>query len=445
MTIRKILIRVLLSLMAVVAAVLVVRAVLNLIEARKLERALNDLKVQGIPLTIGELAASCSEGDNGASLWKAAEDLYDFKGEDVGLFNQAYQNFVRQVPMTPEMEAALNRLIEKNRRVLDLIPEIAGRPCFQYGDTDVRAWERQLPNAVKMLRAVRLWCFESIRIAERGDLGGAVDRLRTGLRFSPRIAQESSLIAYLVALADVKTCLLALNRTLSGREAGEELLLSIHGQFDDRLIEQWKALFRNGIRGERILLLDIAEAPNAKNLASSFGIKGWAERLYFWLIRPLIKRDLRSSLPIYVELETQSVMPYYRTRDFWKRHQGQLEDLPWYAVLSKNMIPNMEAAVMKSATLDALVQTARTGLACRIFKARTGQYPETLDVLVGSLLSQVPIDPFTGEPLVYRREGNGFAVYSLGSNLRDDGGRSTWEITQMVMDKDDDWTWREAQ
>ena len=123
----------------------------------------------------------------------------------------------------------------------------------------------------------------------------------------------------------------------------------------------------------------------------------------------------------------------------------QLEDLPWYAVLSKNMIPNMEAAVLKSATFDALVLTARAGLACRIFKGRTGQYPETLDVLVGSLLSHVPIDPFTGDPLVYRREGDGFVVYSLGSNLRDNGGRGTWEITQMVMDKDDDWAWREAQ
>jgi hypothetical protein len=445
MTIRKILIRVFLSLLAVVAAVLVVRAVLNLIEGRKLERALSDLKAQGLPLTIGELLAPCSEGDNGAALWKAAEDLYDFAGEDAGLFTQAYQNYVREVPMTPGMEAALTRLIERNRRVLDLIPEIAGKPCFRYEDADVRAWERRMPNAAKMLRAVRLWCLESIRIAERGDLDGAVDRLRTGLRFSPKIAEEPMLIAYLVALAEVKDCLLALNRALSGREAGGDLLLFVHGDLDDRLIEQWKAHFRNGIRSEAVQFLDIGRAPSAKTLASSWGIKSRPARLYFWLIRPLIKRDLRLRLPIYFELEAQAVLPYYRTRDFWERHRGQLEDLPWYAVLSKNMIPNMEAAVMKSATFDALVLTARAGLACRIYKLRTGHYPETLDVLVGSLLSQVPVDPFTGDPLVYRREGNGFIVYSLGSNLRDDGGRSTWEITQMVMDKDDDWTWREAQ
>jgi uncharacterized protein YfaT (DUF1175 family) len=58
-------------------------------------------------------------------------------------------------------------------------------------------------------------------------------------------------------------------------------------------------------------------------------------------------------------------------------------------------------------------------------------------------LTDVPVDPFTGKQLVYRREGEGFVVYSLGSNLKDDGGRSTWEIAQLVMEKDDDWTWKE--
>jgi hypothetical protein len=134
---------------------------------------------------------------------------------------------------------------------------------------------------------------------------------------------------------------------------------------------------------------------------------------------------------------------YYQTRDFWEPYQDHLHGLPWYAIVTKNVLPEMEASFMKVATLDALILTARTGLACRIFKSRTGEYPENLEALVPGLLTEVPVDPFTGNPLVYRREGKGFLVYSLGSNLKDDGGRSTWEITQLVMDKDDDWTWRE--
>jgi len=85
----------------------------------------------------------------------------------------------------------------------------------------------------------------------------------------------------------------------------------------------------------------------------------------------------------------------------------------------------------------------RTGLACRLFKSRTGRYPESLEELVPGILKEIPIDPFTGKPLVYRREGEGFIVYSLGSNEKDDGGRSTYMISHMVTYKDDDWTWKE--
>ena len=93
--------------------------------------------------------------------------------------------------------------------------------------------------------------------------------------------------------------------------------------------------------------------------------------------------------------------------------------------------------------IEAIMLTSRAGLACRLYKSRTGLYPASLEELVPGILTEVPIDPFTGKPFVYRREGEGFIVYSLGSNQKDDGGRSTYMITQLVMDKDDDWAWKE--
>jgi hypothetical protein len=107
------------------------------------------------------------------------------------------------------------------------------------------------------------------------------------------------------------------------------------------------------------------------------------------------------------------------------------------------MLADFESAFMKGAMVEAMLTAARTGLACRLFKSRTGHYPEGLSELVPDILTEVPIDSFTGKPLVYRRDGEGFIVYSLGSNQKDDGGRSTFMITQLVMPKDDDWTWRE--
>ena len=116
---------------------------------------------------------------------------------------------------------------------------------------------------------------------------------------------------------------------------------------------------------------------------------------------------------------------------------------PWYAYLSKAMIANFEAAFMKEALIEATLLADRAGLACRLYKSRNGRYPESLEALVPSVLKEVPIDPFTGKALVYRREGEGFIVYSLGTNQKDDGGRSTFSVDRLVMFKDDDLAWRE--
>jgi len=35
---------------------------------------------------------------------------------------------------------------------------------------------------------------------------------------------------------------------------------------------------------------------------------------------------------------------------------------------------------------------------------------------------KLPVDPFSGKDLVYKRVGKGFQVYSISGNLRDDGG-----------------------
>ena len=41
------------------------------------------------------------------------------------------------------------------------------------------------------------------------------------------------------------------------------------------------------------------------------------------------------------------------------------------------------------------------------------------------MLEAVPLDPYDGQPLRYRRLADGIAVYSIGKNGVDDGGDTT--------------------
>jgi hypothetical protein len=65
-----------------------------------------------------------------------------------------------------------------------------------------------------------------------------------------------------------------------------------------------------------------------------------------------------------------------------------------------------------------------TTLAILTHKAQKGRFPESLRQLVEEgLLSSVPIDPYSGEPLVYTVNGDDFTLYSVGEDFVDNGGQ----------------------
>jgi len=66
------------------------------------------------------------------------------------------------------------------------------------------------------------------------------------------------------------------------------------------------------------------------------------------------------------------------------------------------------------------LQATRTILALRAYQLTHGKLPPDLSALVPEFLNEVPIDDFDGQPLRYSPERK--IVYSVGQNLKDDGG-----------------------
>lgn len=89
----------------------------------------------------------------------------------------------------------------------------------------------------------------------------------------------------------------------------------------------------------------------------------------------------------------------------------------------------------------AIVDDVLVRLACQLAEHRLarGSYPTSLDEIGGD----DTIDPLTGEPFVYRREGESFALYSIGPDGVDDGGVTSGS-EQGSYRFQPDWVWREA-
>jgi len=62
-------------------------------------------------------------------------------------------------------------------------------------------------------------------------------------------------------------------------------------------------------------------------------------------------------------------------------------------------------------------------LAIRRYQRDHGSWPTSLDELARGYLLQVPLDPFSGGPFVYRVESDDFLLYSVNRDGYDDGGQ----------------------
>ncbi|MDQ1255949.1 MAG: hypothetical protein QG656_544, partial [Candidatus Hydrogenedentes bacterium] len=82
----------------------------------------------------------------------------------------------------------------------------------------------------------------------------------------------------------------------------------------------------------------------------------------------------------------------------------------------------LDELVKARASADAAMRGGCIVLALELHRLAQGHYPETLDALAPQFLSEVPADPFSEKPFVYKLVENDYLLYSAGANCLDDGG-----------------------
>jgi hypothetical protein len=94
------------------------------------------------------------------------------------------------------------------------------------------------------------------------------------------------------------------------------------------------------------------------------------------------------------------------------------KELPAYGVVTRLVFPAISGPRGSSLQGDAASMVGLIGLKALGYKQKHGTFPPDLQALGAQDL----VDPFTGKPLIYRPEPNGFLLYSAGPDLTDDGG-----------------------
>jgi hypothetical protein len=113
---------------------------------------------------------------------------------------------------------------------------------------------------------------------------------------------------------------------------------------------------------------------------------------------------------------------------------SETANLPWHArtapILAANQsgVPAVNPADYRQVLIKfqrnyALLRSALIAVAAERCRLKHGDWPATPAELVPAFLPELPIDPFDGQPLRYKRLPDGVVVYSVGPDGVDDGGQ----------------------
>jgi hypothetical protein len=92
------------------------------------------------------------------------------------------------------------------------------------------------------------------------------------------------------------------------------------------------------------------------------------------------------------------------------------------SIMANLMLPALGAAISAEERDNNTFDLVRIAVALTVYRTEFGNYPDSLHELVPSILSQLPVDRFDSQPLVYQRDSDGFILYSIGANGQDDRG-----------------------
>lgn len=403
----------------------VIYTVLSYSASSELEMELEEIKNSGKPVTLLDLIPPpIPDEENAAPVYKKAfaimvkgtkeeEKLHDLKWSE------------EEVP-------AVRRLLEKNEDTLNLLQQATSFEKSQFPLDYAKGFEMPLPHLAQFRNCARLLAADALIKAMDGEIDEALSSCQVGLRMGKASQDPIILISYLVRNAIDAIMLTALEEILSeSGDVSQDMCYALLRELNTG--EERRLVFIRALEAERCFA--ISAFRRMQNDPSYLGKISSSEAIPEKELKKAGVQDINEYVARYLEedqlcyLKLMKKMislwriPYYKSmKSFQELFSGE-SALPPEVILTRMWVPAFSMAALVNAHHDALVKANYLALALKLYKMQEGLYPKALEGLVPEIIAELPRDPFTGKNYIYRQEGEGFAVYSVGDNLKDDAGK----------------------
>jgi hypothetical protein len=362
------------------------------------------------------------EGENSARVVVAVARLLpkDWPPQDFDL---------RFLHLAPEEQLAAKDFAQLNREMFRIRPAVdqaikltdmpRGRHDLHYARNPI---DTLLPDQSKCRDIVALLCYESVRQNQKGDSKRALAACQAALNAARSLGDEPIFISQLIRNAGVLLACRGIERALAqGEPPSEDMaalqkLLENEDAFHDLLV---------AMRGERASLHQVFELVERGELSVDVLFQARSS----WLqnrLESLWHMDAREDNVLFLSLMTRRIeevkSPLHEQVGLDKRFEQDFRTTPKSAVITRLLLPTLTKLSEASRRKHAYLRCTIAALAVERYRQEKTAWPGTLAQLCPTYLAAVPLDPFDGKPLRYRRLDDGVVIYSVGSDGVDNDG-----------------------
>jgi len=348
--------------------------------------------------------------------------------------------------------SALQQWLPTNAEAAKFFKQASERPhCW---------WQRQAKNDMAIVTLmpelsgvrdmVKMMGWHAKLNAYDGDVEQALDDLLACYRAGRHFKGPRCLIEQLVGMSIQNLATRNLFIILNNRESDTQLLKNLQNQVEE-LVSQDTFIVNYEV--ERFLGLDFIQRCYTDNgRGSGHMIPGRLREFWIvgveeypdsgllgygrFLLMALAGADRRD-----MSLAIEDV---YRTGEKWagktpwQLREEEIDTLAGWSQFKRARYWPVGILAPAAARVSALAHQRKTEtealittIAALRYRQQHGVYPENLGRLLdASLLSKLPMDPYSDKPLTYKATQDSFTLYSVGENFADDNGRrqgSSWE------------------
>lgn len=263
----------------------------------------------------------------------------------------------------------------------------------------------QLPALARMRELTRYAAIRGLWESRQGNSGVALELFTLGLHVANDLENYPFLMGALTRISCVESVLNTVQSALYESE-GPAMVSP----------EFWRELDKCLNPGNVLRAFD-QERVYGHEQVSQTGLLGWGIMRPFHALNLLKSREILLRLTGDVQrLDVAGQRAETEAVRNWTERASRLY------LVAKITAPAYLRVLESHTRFFARAALCDAAMALKAHRRDNGAYPDSLAALKGRSSRGLPLDPYTGEPFLYRREGDGFILYSVGADLKDGGG-----------------------